>query len=57
MKNRFFLSALIAFLLFTLQSCAAVAGIFKAGAVTGVIIVVILVALIIAAVSGIFRKK
>jgi hypothetical protein len=50
MKPSILYSILIAFL-FTLQGCAVVGGIFKAGMVWGIILVVIIVVGIIALVS------
>ena len=47
MKNRFSLIALCMVLLLSLQSCEVIGGIFKAGAATGVIVVVLVIALII----------
>lgn len=46
--------SLVAFLVMTLSSCAAIEGIFKAGLWTGVIIVVLVLALIIWVISKIF---
>ncbi|MDQ3111942.1 MAG: hypothetical protein M3R17_18810 [Bacteroidota bacterium] len=47
MKPKFYFTALLLVLLTGLQSCAVVGGIFKAGAVTGIIAVVLVVGLII----------
>lgn len=47
MKTRSLFSAALIILVMSLQSCAAIEGIFKAGAVTGIIAVVIVIALII----------
>ncbi len=47
MKNKFSLVALCLVLLLSLQSCEVIGGIFKAGAATGVIVVVLVIALII----------
>ncbi|MCD6019198.1 MAG: hypothetical protein K0S53_2319 [Bacteroidetes bacterium] len=47
MKTRTLCSALLFIFAMALQSCAVVEGIFKAGAATGVIAVVIVIALII----------
>lgn len=49
--------ALLAFLATTLSSCELVEGIFKAGVWSGVIIVVIILALIIWLISKIFGGK
>jgi hypothetical protein len=54
MKNLHFL--LFAFALFTLSSCSVITGIFKAGAVTGIIAVVVVIAVIIWIIS-LFRGK
>jgi len=54
--NSFFIAALISFLVISLNSCAAIAGIFKAGVWTGIILVVIVVAVIIWIISRITRK-
>jgi hypothetical protein len=47
MKTRVYLNAILLCFVLSLQSCAAVEGIFKAGAATGIIAVVIVIALII----------
>ncbi|MCX2482400.1 hypothetical protein [Pedobacter sp. MR2016-24] len=52
--QRYFPLALIALLMTTLASCSAIEGIFKAGVWSGVIIVVVVLALIIWVVSKIF---
>ncbi|WP_162996439.1 hypothetical protein [Mucilaginibacter celer] len=54
MKNLQFL--LFALVLFTLSSCSVITGIFKAGAITGVIAVVVVIAIIIWLIS-LFRGK
>ncbi|WP_170122724.1 hypothetical protein [Mucilaginibacter oryzae] len=54
MKNLHFL--LVALMLFTLSSCSVITGIFKAGAITGVIAVVIIIAVIIWLIS-LFRGR
>ena len=57
MKNKNLLIAIEAALFMSLQSCAIAGGIFKAGAVTGIIIVVAVVALIIFLISRGFKSK
>lgn len=57
MKNKTFMLAIIATLLLSLQSCAVVGGIFKAGAATGIIAVVLFIALIIFILVKVFNKK
>ena len=52
--KRYFPLAVIAFLSTTLMSCELVEGIFKAGMWTGVIIVVLVLALIIWVISKVF---
>jgi len=47
MKKIVILPAFLLTLLLSLQSCSVIGGIFKAGAVTGILAVVIVVALII----------
>jgi uncharacterized membrane protein len=47
MKSNLYIPAFLLTLLLGLQSCSVVGGIFKAGAVTGIIAVVVVVALII----------
>jgi len=54
--NSFFIAALITFLMVSLSSCAAIAGIFKAGVWTGIIIVVVIIAIIIWIISRVTRK-
>ncbi|QEM09749.1 phosphatidate cytidylyltransferase [Mucilaginibacter rubeus] len=54
MKNLHFL--LFAFVLFTLSSCSVITGIFKAGAITGIIAVIVVIAVIIWIIS-LFRGK
>jgi len=54
--NSFFIAALITFLMVFLSSCAAIAGIFKAGVWTGIIIVVVIIAIIIWIISRVTRK-
>lgn len=56
MKNKFFFSTLFVALLLSLQSCEIVGGIFKAGTVTGIVIVVAIVALILFIISRAFKK-
>jgi len=52
--KRYFPLAIIAFLTTTLTSCELVEGIFKAGVWTGIIVVVLVIALIIWLVSKVF---
>lgn len=47
MKTKSLFSTLLIVLVMSLQSCAAIEGIFKAGAATGIIAVVIVLALVI----------
>jgi hypothetical protein len=54
--NSFFIAGLITFLMVSLSSCAAIAGIFKAGVWTGIIIVVVIIAIIIWIISRVTRK-
>ncbi|TDO21719.1 hypothetical protein [Pedobacter duraquae] len=54
MIKRYFPLAIVAFLTSTLASCSLIEGIFKAGVWSGVIIVVIVLALIIWVISKIF---
>jgi len=54
MMKRYFPLAILAFLSTTLASCSAIEGIFKAGVWSGIIIVVIVLALIIWVISKIF---
>jgi len=49
--------ALVAFLATTLTSCAAIEGIFKAGLWSGIIIVVLVLALLIWIISKIFGGR
>lgn len=56
MKNIFPL-AIIAFLCTTLSSCEVIGGIFKAGVWSGIIVVVVVVALVIWILSKIFGGK
>lgn len=55
--RKYFPLALVTVLVTTLSSCAAVEGIFKAGLWSGIIIVVIVLALIIWVVSKIFGGR
>ncbi|MFD2284575.1 hypothetical protein [Pedobacter petrophilus] len=55
--KRIFPIALIAFLCTTLSSCELVGGIFKAGLWSGIIVVVIVVALLIWILSKIFGGR
>ena len=57
MKNKILFTSLILAITTGLQSCAVVGGIFKAGAATGIIIVVIVIALIIFLISRVFKSK
>ena len=57
MKNKLLLTAFVIALLTGLQSCAVVGGIFKAGTVTGAVIVVVIIALIIFLISRAFKNK
>jgi hypothetical protein len=54
MTKRYFPLALVALLTTTLASCEAIEGIFKAGMVTGIVVVVLVIALIIWLVSKVF---
>ncbi|MFP5080429.1 hypothetical protein [Pedobacter sp. JCM 36344] len=54
MTKRYFPLALIALITTTLTSCAAIQGIFKAGMITGIIVVVLVISLIIWIVSKVF---
>ncbi|MEO3406082.1 phosphatidate cytidylyltransferase [Mucilaginibacter sp. CAU 1740] len=54
MKNVHYL--LFAFMLFALSSCSVITGIFKAGAITGIIAVVVVIAIIIW-IFSMFRGK
>jgi predicted small secreted protein len=54
MTKRYFPLALIALLSTTLASCEAIQGIFKAGMVTGIVVVGLVIALIIWLVSKVF---
>jgi cytosine/uracil/thiamine/allantoin permease len=55
--KKYFPIAMVAFLATTLSSCAAIEGIFKAGVWSGIIIVVIVLALIIWVISKIFGGR
>ncbi|WP_165953070.1 hypothetical protein [Pedobacter changchengzhani] len=55
--KKIFPLAIIAFLCTTLSSCEVIGGIFKAGVWSGVIVVVIVLALIIWVLSKIFGGK
>ncbi len=57
MKNKISIIAIITILLTGLQSCAVVGGIFKAGAATGIIAVILVLALIIFLISRAFKSK
>ena len=52
--KRYFPLAIIAFLCTTLTSCELIGDIFKAGMVTGIIVVVLVIALIIWLISKVF---
>ncbi len=56
MKTRILSLAFIAFLLTTLQSCELAGGIFKAGYMTGIIVVILVIALIIFIISRATKK-
>jgi hypothetical protein len=51
MKSKLFLTALVLSVVLVLQSCEVVGGIFKAGAATGIIAVLAVVAIIIFLIS------
>ncbi|MET3112323.1 cytosine/uracil/thiamine/allantoin permease [Pedobacter sp. CG_S7] len=55
--KKYFPLAMVAFLATTLTSCAAIEGIFKAGLWTGIILVVLVLALIIWVISKVFGGK
>jgi len=55
--KKYFPLTMVAFLATTLTSCAAIEGIFKAGLWTGIILVVLVLALIIWVISKIFGGK
>ncbi|CAM4166271.1 hypothetical protein SAMN06265348_105303 [Pedobacter westerhofensis] len=52
--KKYFPLALVALLVTTLSSCSAIEGIFKAGVWSGIIVVVVVLALIIWVISKIF---
>jgi hypothetical protein len=54
--NFFLLTGLLFSLALTLNSCAAIEGIFKAGIWTGIIFVVVIIAIIIWIISRVTRK-
>jgi len=56
MKTRTLSLAFLAILLMTMQSCELAGGIFKAGYMTGIIVVVLVIALIIFIISRAFKK-
>jgi hypothetical protein len=56
MNNKLFVTAFLLAVVFVLQSCEVVGGIFKAGAATGIIVVVAVVALIIFVISRAGKK-
>ena len=55
--KRYFPLAFVALLMTTLASCSAIEGIFKAGVWSGVIIVVVILALVIWLISKIFGGR
>jgi low affinity Fe/Cu permease len=57
MKNKISLYTLFVILLISMQSCAAIGGIFKAGTAFGIIIAVVVIALIIYLLSKAFKNK
>lgn len=57
MKIKFALTTIILTILLSLQSCAVVGGIFKAGTVTGIVIVVLIIAGVIFLLSKLFGGK
>lgn len=56
MRNKLFLS-LLAFIIVGLQGCAVAGGIFKAGTATGIILVVLVIAVIVFILAKIFGGK
>lgn len=58
MKNMkvYVVAAVLCSLMITLNSCAAITGIFKAGVWTGIIFVVVIMAIIIWIISRVTRK-
>lgn len=56
MKNRILSLAFLLSLVISLQSCEVVGGIFKAGYVTGIVVVLVVLALIIFLISRAFKK-
>lgn len=56
MKNRILSYSFLVSLVLFLQSCAVVGGIFKAGYVTGIIVVLLVIALIIFIISKASKK-
>jgi len=57
MKNQSFLFALLSILITTLQGCAIVGGIFKAGVGVGLFIAVVVIALIVYLISKMGKSK
>jgi cytosine/uracil/thiamine/allantoin permease len=55
--QKYFPLALVALVMTTLSSCSAIEGIFKAGVWSGVIIVVVILALVIWLISKIFGGR
>lgn len=56
MKHRILSYAFLLSLIIGLQSCEVVGGIFKAGYVTGIIVVLLVIALIVFVISRAFKK-
>lgn len=54
--NALIIATLLCALMMTLNSCAAIEGIFKAGVWTGIIIVVVIIGLIIWIISRVTKK-
>jgi hypothetical protein len=55
-KKNYVITALLLTLIMTLNSCTAIEGIFKAGMWTGIIFVVVIIAVIIWIISRVTRK-
>ncbi len=56
MKHRILSYAFLVSLIISLQSCEVVGGIFKAGYITGIVVVLVVLALIIFLISRAFKK-
>jgi hypothetical protein len=54
--NSFFIAALFISMVMLLNSCTAIEGIFKAGVWTGIIIVVVIIAIIIWIITRVTKK-